>query len=417
MDSLRVSHLLNSSPRTNFYRKQLKFQHSLLNPRISFPLRNRSTSFNRIICGVSSTQTREEEKKMKTNKSKSGSGKVRLNFRLDHQVEFGDHVVILGSTKELGLWKKNLPMTWTESGWVCDLVLKGGESIEFKFVIARKDKTLVWEGGDNRTLKLPKGGHYEIVCKWNATAEHIDLLTLDLEGNDMEVGDISENRYVSGTTPLDVETSPFVGQWQGKAASFMRSNEHHNRETERKWDTSGLEGLAFALVEGDRNARNWWRKLELVRQLLVENLQIADRLEALVYSAIYLKWINTGQIPCFEDGGHHRPNRHAEISRLIFRELERISCRKDTSPKEILVIRKIHPCLPSFKAEFTASVPLTRIRDIAHRGDIPHDLKQEIKHTIQNKLHRNAGPEDLVATEAMLARITKNPGEYSEAFV
>lgn len=115
--------------------------------------------------------------------------------------------------------------------------------------------------------------------------------------------------------------------------------------------------------------------------------------------------------------------------------------------QEVLVIRKIHPCLPSFKAEFTASVPLTRIRDIAHRGDIPHDLKvykikdtkiksyfslmsvcvltflllfifqQEIKHTIQNKLHRNAGPEDLIATEAMLARITKNPGEYSEAFV
>ena len=107
------------------------------------------------------------------------------------------------------------------------------------------------------------------------------------------------------------------------------------------------------------------------------------------------------------------------------------------------MIRKIHPCLPSFKSEFTASVPLTRIRDIAHRGDIPHDLKvllivllfyitiiwccisshtfsdwqQEIKHTIQNKLHRNAGPEDLVATEAMLAKITKDPGQYSEAFI
>ncbi|KAI5404680.1 hypothetical protein KIW84_051734 [Lathyrus oleraceus] len=46
-----------------------------------------------------------------------------------------------------------------------------------------------------------------------------------------------------------------------------------------------------------------------------------------------------------------------------------------------------------------------------------HDLKTQIKHTIQNKLHRNAGPEDLVATEAMLAKITKNPGEYSETFV
>lgn len=40
-----------------------------------------------------------------------------------------------------------------------------------------------------------------------------------------------------------------------------------------------------------------------------------------------------------------------------------------------LIVRKIHPCLPSFKSEFTASVPLTRIRDIAHRNDIPHDLK------------------------------------------
>lgn len=44
-------------------------------------------------------------------------------------------------------------------------------------------------------------------------------------------------------------------------------------------------------------------------------------------------------------------------------------------------------------------------------------IQQDIKHTIQNKLHRNAGPEDLVATELMLERITKNPGEYSEAFI
>jgi hypothetical protein len=30
-------------------------------------------------------------------------------------------------------------------------------------------------------------------------------------------------------------------------------------------------------------------------------------------------------------------------------------------------------------------------RDIAHRNDIPKDLKDEIKHTLQNKLHRSAG--------------------------
>ncbi len=36
---------------------------------------------------------------------------------------------------------------------------------------------------------------------------------------------------------------------------------------------------------------------------------------------------------------------------------------------------------------------------------------------MQNKLHRNAGPEDLVATEAVLKRITAPGTDYSHAFV
>lgn len=420
MDSLRLRVL--DCPSTFIHNRiQFRFLHLnklFVNRRICSPLRHQHLGqyhkhLAGVVCGVS-TETSEEEKKKKKMKPKSGhGGNVRISFHLDHQVEFGEHVVILGSTKELGSWKKNVPMKWSESGWLCDLEFKGGESIEYKFVIVRNDKSKAWEAGDNRILKLPKGGSFEIVCHWNKTGEAVDLLHL--------VEDVLDNgSVVTDAAPdalLEVGTSPFVGQWQGKSASFMRADDHWNREMERKWDTSGLQGLTLKLVEGDQRARNWWRKLEVVRELIVENLQSDERLEALIYSAIYLKWINTGKIPCFEDGGHHRPNRHAEISRLIFRELERISCRKDASPQEVLVIRKIHPCLPSFKAEFTASVPLTRIRDIAHRNDIPHDLKLEIKHTIQNKLHRNAGPEDLVATEAMLAKITKNPGEYSESFV
>ncbi|XP_030508153.2 phosphoglucan, water dikinase, chloroplastic [Cannabis sativa] len=379
--------------------------------RVSSPLHLRHFPPVVRVAAVSSTETAEEKTKKK---SKLGRDKVLLNIRLDHQVEFGEHVVILGSAKELGSWKKEVPLMWTESGWVCNLEFKGGEPIEFKFVIVNNDKKK-WEGGDNRVVKLPKQGSFGIVCHWNATGEAMNLLSLEEGEAVIENGSTTADGASASLS--EVETSPFVGQWQGKDISFMRSNEHRDRESERRWDTSGLEGLALKFVEGDRNARNWWRKLEIVRDLLLENSQSEERLDALIYAAIYLKWINTGQIPCFEDGGHHRPNRHAEISRLIFRELERISTRKDTSLQELLVIRKIHPCLPSFKAEFTASVPLTRIRDIAHRNDIPHDLKQEIKHTIQNKLHRNAGPEDLVSTEAMLARITKNPGEYNEAFV
>lgn len=374
---------------------------------------------NGIVCRVSSVETREKQKGKNKKKSESASEKVQLRFRLDHQVEFGEHIAVLGSAKELGSWKKNIMMDWTENGWIGELELQSSETLEYKFVIVGKHKNMLWENGSNRILKLPEGGSFELVCKWNATGEPVNLLPLDPFEVKEEVEEASDNgaTVTNQTAALDVVTSPFVEQWQGKAASFVRSNDQLDSEKNRKWDTSGLTGISLKLVEGDKNARNWWRKLEVVRELVVENMDSSHRLEALTYAAVYLKWINTGQIPCLEDGGHHRPNRHAEISRLIFREVEKVLSRRDTTLQEILVIRKMQPCLPSFKAEFTASVPLTRIRDIAHRNDIPHDLKQEIKHTIQNKLHRNAGPEDLVSTEAMLERITKQPGQYSEAFV
>ncbi|KAF8685826.1 hypothetical protein HU200_043734 [Digitaria exilis] len=314
-------------------------------------------------------------------------------------------------------------MEWTPDGWVRQLDLPGETLLEFKFVIFSKEgKEKTWEDGDNRVVGLPKDGTFDIVCHWNSTKESLNLLGTPEVKLSGEADDALEERAnISGAgdsylTP-ELESSTLGGQWQGSGTVFMRSNEHGNKDSERKWDTTGLDAVPLKLVEGDKVSRNWWRKLELVRGLLSKSVDDQSRLEALTYSAIYLKWIYTGQIPCFEDGGHHRPNKHAEISREIFREIERTYYGKDTSAQDLLVIRKIHPCLPSFKSEFTASVPLTRIRDIAHRNDIPHDLKQEIKHTIQNKLHRNAGPEDLIATEAMLARITKTPGEYSEAFV
>jgi len=109
------------------------------------------------------------------------------------------------------------------------------------------------------------------------------------------------------------------------------------------------------------------------------------------------------------------------LARSIFNQVENLQTSGELGHE---AVRRLLPWLPSFSEEFTASVPLTRIRDIAHRSDLPHDIKQEIKHTIQNKLHRCAGPEDLVATEAMLLRITGQGnqrdghyGNYPEDFV
>ncbi|XP_015698644.1 phosphoglucan, water dikinase, chloroplastic isoform X2 [Oryza brachyantha] len=385
-------------------------------------------------CRGGSAASAAERIKEKQRGDSSKKPLVHLQVYLEHQVKFGEHIGVIGSTKELGSWKEQVELEWTPDGWVCQLKLPGETLVEFKFVIflkGIKDKT--WEDGNNRVVELPKDGKYDIVCHWNRTKEPLELLgtpKLELVGeagkNSREdatasvniVPEDAENISVDGDVDLqEADSSTFSGQWQGSETVFMRSSEHRNKETDRMWDTTGLKEIALKLVEGDKASRNWWRKLEVVRGILSESYDDQSRLEALIYAAIYLKWIYTGQVACFEDGGHHRPNKHAEISRQIFRQLEMMYYGKTTSAQDILVIRKMHTCLPSFKSEFTASVPLTRIRDIAHRNDIPHDLKQEIKHTIQNKLHRNAGPEDLIATEAMLARITKTPGEYSEAFV
>lgn len=56
-----------------------------------------------------------------------------------------------------------------------------------------------------------------------------------------------------------------------------------------------------------------------------------------------LQWISTGAIMCAEGGGHHRPNRHAELAREIFRSLELVIADKSADPLDQLVARRMHP--------------------------------------------------------------------------
>ena len=50
-------------------------------------------------------------------------------------------------------------------------------------------------------------------------------------------------------------------------------------------------------------------------------------------------------------------------------------------------------------------VPMVRIRDICHSKFVPRDLKKEIKHQLQNKLHRCAEPSDLQTCERILQKV------------
>jgi len=201
------------------------------------------------------------------------------------------------------------------------------------------------------------------------------------------------------------------------------------------FDSETYKKNLLKLLEGNTKARTWKEKLELINSIILNDVSISSDskslnqtsdqkrstisekqnnkksidLGSLSMLSVYLFFLNTGQIKCAEDGTHFRPNHHANLAFSIFSFL-----LQNLDDSNSIIIRAILKNIPSFSDHYMASVPLTRIRDIAHRNDIPHDLKQEIKHTLQNKLHRSASPDDLKTCENLIEKI-KN-GNYSQDF-
>ena len=146
-------------------------------------------------------------------------------------------------------------------------------------VIIRKDGQLDWEDGPNRKLVIPQdslhGGHFRSEIEWSKTETKAKWV--DVEGRVVTFQERSDNGSVAGDDDKGGEAvkdasagyesgsgseveSEFGRQWQGKAVSFMRSNEH-SRDRRGGWDLTGLVGVARAVVEGDSKSGNWLRKV------------------------------------------------------------------------------------------------------------------------------------------------------------
>ena len=128
--------------------------------------------------------------------------------------------------------------------------------------------------------------------------------------------------------------------------------------------------LGGALVDMSRDCKSWRERLQWVRDRFADPA-FAPTPGDLGTLAVYLRFLATGEVKCEEDGRHFRPNHHAEAALQIEAALERLS-----GPDTAWILRQIYPCLPSSGEELRRAEPLTRIRDIAHRNDIPDDLKQ-----------------------------------------
>eukprot|EP00178_Gracilaria_changii_P015863 TRINITY_DN445_c0_g1_i3.p1 TRINITY_DN445_c0_g1~~TRINITY_DN445_c0_g1_i3.p1 ORF type:complete len:1034 (+),score=171.39 TRINITY_DN445_c0_g1_i3:431-3532(+) len=262
--------------------------------------------------------------------------------------------------------------------------------IEYKYVIVKDGRIAKWEGNGTR---------------FNRVAEvHDETKTSDVYGS------------IPAEKPM--HASSLVGKnWlEHTGNGSMNPNIH------------GLSSLEKAFVRTTMDKKSWRQRLSFVRSLFTDEKQAEDMgfdkhsIDSLATVSIYLSFLSSGQVRCEEDGGHYRPNHHAHEAQQLEEALESVighvldGERKSNlaNGKSFIpyVIRKIHPLLPSYSSQFTASVPLTRIRDIAHRNDIPHEFKQEIKHTLQNKLHRCAGPEDLQTSARLLEKV--NNGHFSD---
>eukprot|EP01022_Parablepharisma_sp_SALTPOND_P033156 TRINITY_DN88238_c4_g1_i1.p1 TRINITY_DN88238_c4_g1~~TRINITY_DN88238_c4_g1_i1.p1 ORF type:complete len:557 (+),score=64.29 TRINITY_DN88238_c4_g1_i1:1909-3579(+) len=330
--------------------------------------------------------------------------KTTVTFQVAAETQFGENISVVGNDQNLGDWDVRLTLITYQQAtkgkelktsgeqypkWVSEPVSVGAHKpLEYKYIKMRgvtyelrqflQGKLVAWENFmGNRTVPLP------------LLQDNGDLLIRDEGFGVMKGTTEGKKREEEKKVKLPTKPQPHLQTSAEKERIY---------EEYKKIDFANFMCKTIDILgKGNTEARTWKEKLELV-SYIVQNVELEN--EELAAIGGYLQLINNGQIKCEENGTHYRPNHHANLALAMYTFLIG-KINKENS----FLIKTILKNLPSFSSKFRSDVPLTRIRDIAHRGDIPGDLKREIKTTLQNKLHRNAGPEDLVTAQNILSKV------------
>jgi len=355
---------------------------------------------------------------------------VDVEFKCKVDTVPGDRVVVAGGHSNIGSWDPHKSKVELATGpesypWWSGKGNVSGE-VEYKFVVLGGGGNARWEASiKNRKVHVNGGGSIKVEAIFDK--EGATTSSLNGQGEQAKGGYPTHPQQPPCQFQPQLQPQPAAPQApppQAQAPSPVTpapakakapEKPPHHEEVAKLPASRGADAPPSAIVENISNENNkrksWRNKLDLTRTLL-EGGQVTE-LNELACLQAYLTWVASGQIKCEEDGGHHRPCAHADASRKITAMLWQFAARGDA---ERFIARRIFPALPSYADQFTCAVPMTRIRDIAHRNDIPHDLKQEIKHTLQNKLHRCADPGDLVTCERLIQKC-RNANCYSEHFM
>ena len=360
------------------------------------------------------------------------------------QTKPGEEVYIVGNSNELGNWNVNNSKKLSTNSnlfpqWESNPISFNSQSqLEYKYIIKSSSNNVKWENFDgNRLLNLSN------------LKNNTSYIINDGKYSDKSRQKINESNEAFSNTSYNNEPKQNAPKKKGyknhNKINNNNNNNNHNSNNYQYVNTNAdeyvksrrdeiknvninqlnyksnshnvkgdIEQFVNLLVQKNDEKKTWREKLAITCEF-INNYYNNEQIISLI--AAYLYFVNSGQIKCSEDGTHFRPNHSAQHAFNIFKKLYKQIFENSEQINEnsfSVVARSILRNLPSFNDQFMVAVPLTRIRDIAHRSDIPHDLKQEIKHKLQNKLHRNASPDDLVVCEYFINKI-KN-ANYSEAF-
>ena len=364
---------------------------------------------------------------------------LNLKFQLTcKNTQFGENVFLVGNTSPIGNWDTNKSIKLnTDSSifplWESNSIsFKPKSNLEYKYIIkGHENNNIKWESFQgNRQLdltKLKNDEEYLIndgefsnlsepkITKINNKSSSKEIKTKEKKNKNkkQEINAKKEIKKENKNQYINTNADEYVQSRRQEIKNVVIKN-FSLVKTSGKKISKNIKNFINVLVHKNSQENTWREKLSFVCELINEN---ESNEEIISLIATYLYFVNSGQIKCSEDGTHFRPNHSAKHAFNIFKKLYKKifdNSEKINENSFSIVARSILRNLPSFNEQFMVQVPLTRIRDIAHRSDIPHDLKQEIKHKLQNKLHRNASPDDLIVCEYFINKIKDE--NYSDDF-
>ena len=348
---------------------------------------------------------------------------INLKFKIKcDETKFGEELYITGNTKELGNWNSNNSKKLMSDSkkfpiWESNQIsFNSNSNLEYKYII-KSSNNVKWENfSGNRELnfsKLENNNFYLINDgKFNEKTEpKINKINEEEKNVKKEENNKKHKNNNNNFQYINTNADEYV---KNKRDEIKKQEVNVEYKEDLNSIDEKIKEFINLLITKNEEKKTWREKLSLVCDLVNDNNE-NNQIISLI--AAYLYFINSGQIKCNEDGTHFRPNHSSQHAFNIFKKLYKqifSNSEKMNENSFSIIAHSILRNLPSFNEQFMVSVPLTRIRDIAHRSDIPRDLKQEIKHKLQNKLHRNASSDDLIVCEYFIDKI-KN-ADYSEAF-